>query len=118
MKHLQLFENWLNESSNWQDMIMSACSDFEEKHPGGLEKLLASDADSIMNSEELQDLYNEAAMCVIEPNVALNRHEVNMDSFYDKSEREGLGFIAPVLRERPDGDKWVLFLDLIEELGY
>ncbi len=29
MKHLQLFENWLNESSNWQDMVIEACSEFE-----------------------------------------------------------------------------------------
>jgi hypothetical protein len=118
MKHIKLFENWLNESDSWADMVMSACSDFERSNPRGLDQLLAKDADAILNDENLMKIYNQAAACVVEPNVASGEEDADLGDYYERTEREGFGFVANVLEERPDGEKWVKFLDLVEEIGY
>ena len=120
MKHIKLFENWLNESSMMQalDMVMEACGDFEHNYPQGLDKLCSANADQIMDNEELQELYNNAAKCIIEPEQALGQHNVDISDYHERTEREGFDFVKSVISELPNGDKWFTIIDLIDEIGY
>jgi hypothetical protein len=121
MNHIKLFENWLNESSNdWMTMVMDACGDFEHKYPQGLAKICSATPDQIMDNAELQELYNEAAKCIVEPDQAVKDFHADLGDYYDRCEREGFGFVKNVIRELPSDntDKWFCVIDLIEEIGY
>lgn len=122
MKHIKLFESWINESIDHAiDMVMNACGEFEHNYPQGLDKLCSANADQIMDNEELQELYNQAAGCIIEPDQMLSqngRSVSDISDYYHKCESEGLSFVKNYVRELPNGDKWFCIIDLIDEIGY
>lgn len=109
---------WLNESNGWEDMVIDACSDFEHANPSGLDKLIAADPDTIMDDETLQELYNDAAKCLVEPEVATGNHDVDLSSYHDRTEKEGFDFVMSIIREMPSGDKWAKVIKLVNEIGY
>lgn len=120
MRHVKLFESWLNENdADWMETVNDACREFEYANPGALDKLCNSNPDTIMEDETMMELYNQAAGCFIEPNVVLGQHEIDMPKWYNEKMGNGdMMFVLPAIENLPNSGKWKCIIDLVSEIGY
>ena len=120
MKHIKLFESWLNENeADWMEMVNDACREFEHSNPGALDKLCNVNPDTMMNDETMMNLYGKAAGCFVEPNVMLGDYDSEMPAWYnEKVENGDMMFVLPAIENLPNSGKWKCIIDLLNEIGY
>ena len=124
-KHIKLFEEFLNESydyDRWEDAVSEAASEFEHKHSDGLQHV-ASLIDSGNEEEVFQDeLYSEASTVVADPAAYLNVEfspETHKD--LEKSSNEDGSWAhrcKEALSDRPSSKLWEKVIDFVEENGF
>jgi hypothetical protein len=115
MKYIKVFEEFGGmEKRDWRTVLVEAASAYESDYPNNLAKLKNLTADQI---DDNYDLYNSAAMVIVEPNVYLGEHNLDLGEYYDIVE-DNIQIASRVLIEAGLDPNWKHVVKLVEEIGY
>jgi len=107
------------EGGSWKDYLYEAAGKFERNNPDGLDKLSVASSENLDDlGEDLMNLYNEAAMVIVEPNVYVDKHEANLEEYYEMQEKNDLTFVKNALKEGDFDERWNHVINLVQDYGY
>ena len=116
MKYIKIFEEFDGmEKKDWRSVLVEAASSYESDYPNNLAKLKNLTAEEIEDGN--YDLYNSAAMVIVEPNVYLGEHNLDLGEYYDLVE-DNIQIASRVLMEAGLDPNWKHVVSLVQEIGY
>ena len=101
----------------WIQSVFNAISEVESAHPGLATKVANLDPESEWTPEQWED-YSKVAAAIVEPFVFPGGESEDEEWFYERSERDGSGFVKANIDGIENYESWKKICDLVDVQGY
>ncbi len=101
----------------WIQSVFNAISEVESNHPGLVNKVASFNPEDEWTPEQWEQ-YSNVAAAIVEPFTFPGGESEDEDWFYQRSERDGSGFVKGNIDNVENCESWKKVCDLVDIMGY
>lgn len=101
----------------WIQSVFNAISEVESENPGLATKVAGYNPEEEWSQEQWEN-YNKVAAAIVEPFIFPGGESEDEEWYYERSERDGSGFVKANIGDVENSESWRKICDIIDVQGY